>query len=83
MGKEFTRAEYDMLTMVSDKPDTFKVVIDAAGQVVMVNKLTNKSVYKFGDIGADLIVRLFKSENIDVTVDDSFRVFEKIKISRH
>jgi uncharacterized protein YhfF len=79
MEKEFTKAEYDMLTMVSDKPDTFKVVIDGAGQVVMVNKLTETPVYKFGEVGADLIVRLFKSENIDVTVDDSIRVLEKLK----
>lgn len=77
MNKEFTQAEYDLLTLVSDEPETFNIIIDGADQVVMMDKRNNKPVHSFGVIGVDLIAKLFKSENIDIVKDDNIRVLEK------
>jgi hypothetical protein len=77
---KFTDKQMDMINLAYDEANTYEIVIDGAGNVVLFDKQNSKGVFTIDTIDlkyAEFVIKMFDYMDIVVRVDKSIRVLKK------
>jgi hypothetical protein len=77
---KFSEKQVEMINLAYDEANTYEIVIDGAGNVVLFDKQKSKGVYTIDRIDlkdTDFVIKMFDYMDIVARVDKSIRVFTK------
>jgi hypothetical protein len=77
---KFSEKQVEMINLAYDEANTYEIVIDGTGNIVLFDKQKCKGVYAIDKVDlkdADFVIKMFDYMDIVTRVDKSIRVFKK------